>query len=107
MAWIVPAGTKMMSPFATERHCVRPAIEPSLIAARNASGVRCRFSPSATRAPGAAARMYQASVLPFGKPIERANSSSGWTWIDKGSLVNSNLSNRAGIGSVPIRALKP
>ena len=45
--------------------------------ARNSCGVRCRFNPSATSRARLAARMYQASVLPFGMPIARANASSG------------------------------
>jgi len=94
------AGTRTMSPLATGRHCVRLAIEPSLIDPRNSCDVRCRFNPTATRASGVAERMYQASVLPFGSPIDRAKASSGWTWIDKGSLVNSSFSSKAGSGAV-------
>jgi hypothetical protein len=48
-------------------------------------------------ASGFAEMMYQASLLPFDIPIARANVSSGWTWIDNGSLVNSSLSSKAGL----------
>src|SRR4029077_4258721 len=50
-------------------------------------------------APGFAEMMYQASLLPFGNPIARAKVSSGWTWMDNGSLVNSSLSSKAGVGA--------
>src|SRR4030088_871155 len=53
----------------------------------------------ATRASGVAERMYHASVLPFGRPVERAKASSGWTWIDNGSLVNNSLSSKVGINA--------
>ena len=62
------------------------------IASRNCCGVSRRLRPRATLASGAALRTYQASVLPFGSPIECAYASSGWTWMESGWLVNSSLS---------------
>ena len=76
-AWIVPAGMKMTSPFATGRHCTKSTIEPSLIAARNSWGVTLYFKPTPIFASGFADMMYHASLLPFGMPIARANVSSG------------------------------
>ncbi len=64
IAWMVPAGTKTTSPGSTVRHATRPAIEPSSTASRNCRGASRCFRPRATLAPGAALRMYQASVLP-------------------------------------------
>ena len=52
-------------------------IEPSSIEARSCGGVSLCFSPTATLASGVADRTYQASVLPFTRPIECANASSG------------------------------
>ena len=78
-----------------------------MIDARNSCGVTRRFRPTPICAPGSAERMYHASLLPFGIPIARANVSSGWTWIDNGALVNSNLRSKAGIGALLVGALEP
>ena len=71
-AWMVPAGMKMTSPFATGRQCISSTIEPFLIDARNSCGVTRCFSPTPIFASGSADTMYHASLLPFGIPIARA-----------------------------------
>src|SRR5271168_4424314 len=86
----------MTSPTDTAFHTIRSEIEPSSMDLRNCRGVRRRLRPRATLASGAALKTYQTSVLPFGRPIERANASLGCTWMESGWLVNSNLSKREG-----------
>ena len=54
------------------------------MARRNCAGLMRRFRPKAILASGAALRTYQASVLPFGSPIDCAYASSGWTWMERG-----------------------
>src|SRR5205085_1660646 len=90
---------KTTSPDDTARHTTRLAIEPSSTALRSCGGVRTFFNPSATLASGVALRMNQASDFPRGSPIVCANASSGWTWMDRGWLVNSSLSNNEGSGA--------
>ena len=77
-----------------------------MIDARNSCGVIRRFRPTPICAPGSAEMMYHASLLPFAIPIARANVSSGWTWIDNGALVNSNL-RTARDRSIFVGALEP
>ena len=76
---LFPPAQKWRRPetrFAT-RHV--SAIEPSSTASRSCCCVSLRSRPTATLAPGAALRTYQASVLPLGSPIEWAYASLGWT----------------------------
>ena len=91
----------------TACHTTRSQIEPSSTAWRNCCRVSRRLRPRATLAPGAALRTYQASVLPFGSPIDCAYASLGWTWMESGSLVNSSLSRSEGRLGRLTRALVP
>ncbi len=96
IAWIVPAGTT--------KQCRRqPRLPHDEIGDR---AVICGVShflrgktplqAKATLASDEALRMYQASVLPFDSPMDRAYASSGWTWMESGWLVNSSFSRSEG-----------
>src|SRR5712664_2904102 len=54
IAWMVPAGTKMLSPCETACHTTRFVIDPSSPAWRSCCEVRRRFRPKATVASAVA-----------------------------------------------------
>ena len=81
----------------TVRHATRSAIEPSSTAWRSCWRREPPIEADSDLGSGCGTQDVPGFGLAVRQPIDCAYASSGWTWMDSGSLVNSSLSSSEGV----------